>query len=63
MTDVYVYQMDMGRNVHDAIAPGWEDDCTIRKLEAIDHAFWHMRNEDFLKDDVQQIEAEAHRRK
>ena len=73
MTDVYIYQIDMPRGLHEAVSPGWEDDCTVyvnskdsykKKLESIDHAFRHMRREDFWNGkDAQQIEAETHRRR
>ena len=71
MSDVFIYQIDMPQDMGEAISPGWEDDYTIyvnrnhsyhKRLESIDHAFGHMRGEDFGKDDVQRIETEAHRK-
>lgn len=72
MTDVYIYQIDMPRGFHEAVSPGWEDDCTVyvnskdsiaRRIKSVDHAIKHLKRDDFNKENVQQVEAEAHRRR
>ena len=34
--------------------------CDSKRLKAINHAIWHIRNRDFDKTDVQEIESSAH---
>ncbi len=72
MTDVYVYQIDLPPGINEMTSPGWEDDLTIyvdvnltpaQKLNAVDHAIRHHKKNDFWKNNVQQIEAEAHERR
>lgn len=71
MSDVFLYFVDMPPGISEMVSPGWEDDYTIyvnrdlpykEKVRAIDHAFGHLRREDFNKENVQEIETEAHRR-
>lgn len=71
MDDVYVYILDLPGNVTEMVVPCL-DGYTIyldarlspsESLEAYNHALFHIRNHDFEKSDVQQIEASAHNKK
>lgn len=67
---LYVYQIDLPYGVNEMVTPGSENDYTIyinsrlsddAKKEALRHAIGHCRY-DFEREDVQEIEADAHRR-
>lgn len=69
MSDVFLYPVDMPDGINEMVSPGWEDDYTIyvncrlpysKQVRVVDHAIGHLRREDFNKEDVQQIEADAH---
>ena len=68
---IFTYLIDMPTKVHEAVCP-CADGYTIylnarlskeRQEEAYNHAMKHIANNDFeCKEDVQTIEARAHRR-
>ena len=68
MTDVYVYLVDKPCDVEEAVLPcfgGYTVYLNARlsysdRVKAYLHAIGHIENNDFEKDDVQQIEMEAH---
>ena len=71
MDNLYIYIMYLPRHVNEIITPCL-DGYTVyidAKLsqegqrEALDHALWHVRNHDFEREDVQEIEYFAHNRK
>lgn len=71
MSNVFLYLVDLPPGINEMVSPGCEDDYTIyidrnlpyrQKVLAVDHALGHLRREDFYKDNIQEIEAEAHRR-
>lgn len=66
--EVYVYLTDLPEGIHEAVTPclggftvyidnrlTYED-----RIKAYKHAMYHILNDDFDRNDVQQIEAEAH---
>jgi len=68
--DTYVYIVDLPCGIDEAVTPcigGYtiyinakltmEEQC-----KALEHALYHIQNDDFSKDNVQQIEEEAHRK-
>lgn len=68
LDDIHVYQVELPDSVHEAVVPsfcgytvyinknlGYE-----QRKKAFAHALLHIKNNDFEKDDVQQIEADAH---
>lgn len=68
MDDIYVYLVDLP--VDEAVCPCDAFGYTIyinarlnseNRLRAFQHALRHIRNNDFEKTEVQQIESEAHR--
>ena len=71
MDDVFVYIIDLPDNVSEMVVPCLDGytiylDAHLSSLEALDaynHALNHIRNHDFEKSDVQQIEASAHNKK
>jgi len=71
MDNVYVYLVDLPGPVNEAVTP-CEDGYTIyidpRQSDdgihrSYDHAIGHIRERDFEKEDVQEIEGNAHRNK
>lgn len=69
MADVYVYVVRLPGNIREMVVPCADDAYTIyisdrlddeQRKEAYQHALLHIRNNDFEKFDVQEIEAEAH---
>lgn len=70
MDDVFVYVIDLPAKVREIVMPcscGYTVYISARldlphRLKAYRHALRHIAERDFEKDDVQQIEAEAHRR-
>lgn len=71
MSNIYVYQLDLPPTVREMVTPGADDDFTVyinsrlsdsAKAHALAHAVNHCKNEDFNKENVQEIELEAHRR-
>lgn len=70
MVDYYVYLVPLPDGFNEAILP-CADGFTIyindkldqaHRVEALNHAIKHINREDFGKDDVQQIEADVHRK-
>lgn len=66
--DYQIFFMD-GMNVNEVITENEDGSYTIfvnsnlcesKRLKAISHAFKHIKERDFEKDDVQEIEANAH---
>ena len=68
--DTYIYIVDLPCGIDEAVTPcigGYtiyinakltmEEQC-----KALKHALYHIQNDDFSKDNVQQIEEEAHRK-
>lgn len=71
MSDYYVYVVPFPDGIREAVTPGFENDYTIylneklsdeEKLKAYRHALNHCINNDFEREDVQEIEEQAHRR-
>lgn len=68
MDDVYVYVVQLPPSVHEIVTPclnGYtvyiNDNLSYKgRLEAYEHALKHIRNHDFEKEDVQEIEHDAH---
>ncbi len=68
--DVFVYLVDLPDGIDEMVTPcngGYTvyidsalDD--IQRMKAYRHALWHIENDDFNKDDVNEIEMEAYRR-
>ena len=69
MDDIFVYIVDMPTTAHEMIMPcpgGYTIYLNARlshqdRVEAYLHALKHVENNDWEKDDVQQIEYEAHK--
>lgn len=67
-TDKFVYYVSMPKGVHEAVVPCNEghtvyideDLSREEKLMAYAHALKHIEGEDFKKDDIQEIESNAH---
>lgn len=71
MDDIFVYIVDLPSGVKEAVLKGLQGytvyisdklDPKSRK-EAFKHAVWHIRNDDWCRFDVQEIEYEAHKDK
>ena len=69
-SDIYIYMVSLPTGINEAVTP-CADGYTIylsdklsaeKRMEAYEHAMKHINNLDFEKYDVQEIEAEAHRR-
>ena len=68
MDDIYVYTVDLPRDVDEMVTPcfgGYTVYLSSRldeaqRLKAYKHALHHIENNDFERTDVQRIEAEAH---
>lgn len=66
--DVFVRFIKMPTRMHEFVTPCDEGYCVYinesmdypHQLKAYLHALSHIKNEDWNKDDVQEIEAEAH---
>lgn len=70
MDRIYVYLIDLPCQVHEMVTP-CSDGYTVYinarlsqagRTEAYCHALWHITNDDFGKNEVEEIEAKAHRR-
>ena len=70
MPDIYHYIVPMPDGLHGASLPDTEGNYTVytncndtheRRLQAYKHELEHIKNGDFEKSDVQEIESEAHR--
>jgi hypothetical protein len=68
MDDIFVYFVPLPNKVHEAVTPCFggytiyinnklDEESSIK---AYNHALKHINNNDFEKNDVQQIEREAH---
>lgn len=67
-SDIYIYIVKLPPRVNEVVTPCLDgytvyisdrlDD--LQRLEAYKHAVKHIRNRDFEKSDVQEIETEAH---
>ena len=70
MDNVYVYLTDLPDGIHEVVTP-CSDGYTVyidsaldqeHRVRAYNHAMGHIKENDFEKSDVNQIEYEAHRR-
>ena len=70
MDRIFLYLIDLPTKIHEIVTP-CADGYTIYinarlsslgRIEAYDHAMWHIQNNDFEKEDVQEIESTAWRR-
>lgn len=70
MDSIYIYLIDLPNKVHEMVAP-CADGYTIYinarlsdlgRKEAYNHAMWHIVNNDFEKENIQEIEYRANRR-
>ena len=70
MIDYQVFELD-GMKVNEAVTENEDGSFTIfvnpnlcesKRIKAIKHALDHIQSDDFGKDDVQEIEKEAHER-
>ncbi len=68
--DTYIYLIDLPFGIDEAVTPciggytiyinaklSMEEQC-----KALEHALYHIHNNDFSKENVQEIEEEAHRK-
>ena len=71
MIEVFVKIIDMNTGIREQVVKNHDGSFTVfinaryateAQKAAYIHAIGHIENDDFEKDDVQQIEAEAHRR-
>lgn len=69
MTEIFVYLVDLPDRVDEMVTP-CDDGYTVYissklsytgRVRAYCHALRHIENDDWSKEDVQQIETEAHR--
>lgn len=69
-TKIYVYQVSLPDRINEIVTP-CSDGYTVYIKESLDetskrkalvHALKHIDNDDFHKDNVQQIEYQAHRK-
>ena len=71
MDNIYTYLVKLPPRIDEMVVPclsGYtvyidETLDTEHRLEAYEHALWHIRNNDFEKYDVQEIEMAARQRK
>ena len=69
-TDTYIYIVNLPTGIAEAVTPCMDGytiyinaNLTIEEqYKAYNHAMWHIQNDDFSKDNVQEIESEAHRK-
>lgn len=69
MDNIYTYIVDLPPHITEMVTPCFDGytiylDASLSpygREKAFKHAMWHIRNNDFEKYDVQQIESEAHR--
>lgn len=69
MADVFVYLVDLPVSVSEMVTPCLDGYCVYLNSrlsqssmeEAYKHALYHIEHNDWEKDDVQLIEAEAHK--
>lgn len=66
--DIYVYFISLPDKIHEVVLP-CEDGYTVYidinldekgRIDAYNHALRHVTNNDFEKEDVQEIEFDAH---
>ena len=72
MREVYQYYIDLPNSIKEMVTPNVDDDgYTVyinsrltreQALKAYQHALRHVNSNDFEKDDVQNIERDAHER-
>ena len=68
MEDVYVYLVNLPDGIHEMVASGVdgytiyidEKLSDVGRMKAYEHALRHIKNGDFEKESVQEIEYEAH---
>ena len=68
--DVFVYLVKLPDGIDEVVMPCFGGytvyiDPSLsyhQRIEAYNHALWHIRNHDFERPDVQEIETEAHSR-
>ncbi len=70
MYDTFIYVVNLPNGINEAVTP-CIDGYTIyinanlsleEQYKAYHHAMWHIQNDDFSKDNVQEIETDAHRK-
>lgn len=69
MDEIYIYITELPDKMNEAVLPccdGYtiyinEKLDAVRRQEAYEHAMHHIRNNDFEKENVQEIERDAHR--
>lgn len=70
INDCYIYRVEMPKDVNEMISPCPDYGYTIyidsrldnvRAMESYQHAIAHVKSNDFEKDDVQNIEQNAHK--
>ncbi len=70
MDRIFLYLIDLPTKIHEIVTPcadGYTVYINARlsslgRMEAYDHAMWHIQNNDFERENVQEIESEAWRR-
>ena len=68
--EVFVRLLKLPHGIHEVVMPCAEGYCVyiddsldhVHQLRAYQHALRHIQNNDWSKDNVQEIEAEAHSR-
>ena len=68
MDEVYVYFIDLPNKINEVVTPCFDGYTIyindkldeIGRQKAYDHAMFHIINDDFNKEDVQEIEWRAH---
>lgn len=69
MDDIFVYFVKLPEDIDEVVMPcvgGYTIyiDPSLsyhQQIKAYNHALWHIQNNDWEKDDLQQIETEAHK--
>ncbi len=70
MSDYYVYRMKLPNGINEMVTPGAENDYTIyinsalpydKQIAAYRHAIRHCERNDFGRNDVGEIESDAHK--
>jgi len=70
MIDAYTYLVKLPKGVNEIVTPGTDNDYTIyinkdlppdKQMAAFRHAIKHCERNDFGKENVQEIENDAHR--
>lgn len=70
MDKIYIYLVDLPCKVHEIVTPCFDGYTVylnaklseVGRQEALDHALWHINNNDFEKENIQEVESAANRR-